>query len=196
MNHAIQIYVGQKTTENQWRVTVIEEFLHIALLYQAISTWNTNAVRGGSRDFKEGVHNQTCMLYGVCIAHIHEGIQSTTPYTNEIWKCIPSYMSLTTDLHCCLCSLFLLYDYDYTLHYIDMKICFILNSTSISVSITWHTLQLAWSLIPTATSKSLFIYVIIVFIPLCLPEIASNSWNCQRKVNTKVSLSDAARAIS
>ena len=38
MDHAIQIYVGQKTTENQWRVMVIEEFLHTALLYQAITT--------------------------------------------------------------------------------------------------------------------------------------------------------------
>ena len=27
-----------KTTENQWRVMVIEEFLHTALLYQAITT--------------------------------------------------------------------------------------------------------------------------------------------------------------
>ena len=44
MDHAIKIYVGQKTTENQWGVMVIEEFLHTALLYQAITTWNTNTV--------------------------------------------------------------------------------------------------------------------------------------------------------
>ena len=42
--YAIQIHVGQKAEENQWRVTVLhsvlQEFLHIALLYQATNTRN------------------------------------------------------------------------------------------------------------------------------------------------------------
>ena len=29
-----QIYVGQKDKTNQWKVTVLEEFLHTVLLYQ------------------------------------------------------------------------------------------------------------------------------------------------------------------
>ena len=37
IEHAIQIYVGQKDNANQWKVTVLEEFLHTALLYQAIT---------------------------------------------------------------------------------------------------------------------------------------------------------------
>ena len=44
IDYAIQIYVGQKARENQWRVVVIEEFLHTALLYQASNTRNINAV--------------------------------------------------------------------------------------------------------------------------------------------------------
>ena len=44
IDYAIQIYVGQKARENQWRVMVIEEFLHTALLYQASNTRNINAV--------------------------------------------------------------------------------------------------------------------------------------------------------
>ena len=44
IDYAIQIYVGQKARENQWRVMVIGEFLHTALLYQASNTRNINAV--------------------------------------------------------------------------------------------------------------------------------------------------------
>ena len=44
MDYAIQIYVGQKARENQWRIMVIEEFLHTALLYQASNTRNINAM--------------------------------------------------------------------------------------------------------------------------------------------------------
>ena len=40
----IQISVGQKATENQWRVMVLEGFLHTALLYQAINTRNINVL--------------------------------------------------------------------------------------------------------------------------------------------------------
>ena len=34
IDHAMQIYVGQKDNANQWKVTVLEEFLHAVLLYQ------------------------------------------------------------------------------------------------------------------------------------------------------------------
>ena len=34
IDHAIQIYVGQKDNANQWKETVLEEFLHTVLLYQ------------------------------------------------------------------------------------------------------------------------------------------------------------------
>ena len=44
IDHAIQIYVGQKATENQWRVMVLEELLHTALLYQANNTRNINVL--------------------------------------------------------------------------------------------------------------------------------------------------------
>ena len=44
IDYAIQMYVGQKARENQWRVMVIEEFLHTALLYHASNTRNINAV--------------------------------------------------------------------------------------------------------------------------------------------------------
>ena len=37
--YAIQIYIGQKARENQWRVV---EFLHTALLYQVTSTRKTS----------------------------------------------------------------------------------------------------------------------------------------------------------
>ena len=37
IDHAIQIYVGQKHNANQWKVTVLEEFLHAVLLYQSIT---------------------------------------------------------------------------------------------------------------------------------------------------------------
>ena len=40
----IQIYVGQNATENQWRVMVLEEFLHTALLYQATNTRTINVL--------------------------------------------------------------------------------------------------------------------------------------------------------
>ena len=36
IDHAIQINVGQKDKANQWKVTVLEEFLHIVLLYHCI----------------------------------------------------------------------------------------------------------------------------------------------------------------
>ena len=38
------LYVGQKARENQWRVMVLGEFLHLALLYQATNTRNINDV--------------------------------------------------------------------------------------------------------------------------------------------------------
>ena len=44
IDYTIKIYVGQKARENQWRVMVIEEFLHTVLLYQASITRNINAV--------------------------------------------------------------------------------------------------------------------------------------------------------
>ena len=44
VDHAIQIYVGQKARENQWRVMVLDEFLHTALLYQTTNTRNINVV--------------------------------------------------------------------------------------------------------------------------------------------------------
>ena len=44
IDYTIQIYVGQKARENQWRVMVIERVLHTALLYQASNTRNINAV--------------------------------------------------------------------------------------------------------------------------------------------------------
>ena len=44
IDHAIQIYVGQKATENQWRVMVSEEFLHTALLYQMTNTRNIHVL--------------------------------------------------------------------------------------------------------------------------------------------------------
>ena len=37
IDHVIQIYVGQKDNANQWKVTVLEEFLHTVLLYQAVT---------------------------------------------------------------------------------------------------------------------------------------------------------------
>ena len=37
IDHAIQIYVEQKDNANQWKVTVLEEFLHTVLLYQVRS---------------------------------------------------------------------------------------------------------------------------------------------------------------
>ena len=39
IDHAIQIYlyIGQKDNANQWKVTVLEEFLHAVLLYQTIT---------------------------------------------------------------------------------------------------------------------------------------------------------------
>ena len=38
IDHAIQIYVGQKDKANQWKVImVLEEFLHALLLYQEIT---------------------------------------------------------------------------------------------------------------------------------------------------------------
>ena len=38
----IQIYVGQKDKESQWRVVDLAEFLYIALLYQAMTNRNIN----------------------------------------------------------------------------------------------------------------------------------------------------------
>ena len=40
IDYAIQIHVGQKAGENLWRVTVLQEFIHIALLYQTTNTRN------------------------------------------------------------------------------------------------------------------------------------------------------------
>ena len=42
-SYTIQINVGQKDKENQWRVVDLEEFLYTALLYQAMTNRNTNA---------------------------------------------------------------------------------------------------------------------------------------------------------
>ena len=39
----IQINVGQKDKENQWRVTDLAEFLYTALPYQAMTNRNINA---------------------------------------------------------------------------------------------------------------------------------------------------------
>ena len=44
IDHTIQIYVGQKAIENQWRVMVVEEFIHTALLYQVTNTRNINVL--------------------------------------------------------------------------------------------------------------------------------------------------------
>ena len=44
IDYAIQIYVGQKDKANQWKVTVLEEFLHTVLLYQAITVRITNVL--------------------------------------------------------------------------------------------------------------------------------------------------------
>ena len=44
VDYEIQIYVGQKATDNQWRVMVLEEFLHTALLYQANNIRNINVL--------------------------------------------------------------------------------------------------------------------------------------------------------
>ena len=44
VDYAFQIYVGQKAKENQWRVMVLEEFLHTALLYQANNIRNINVL--------------------------------------------------------------------------------------------------------------------------------------------------------
>ena len=38
IDHAIQIYVGQNTTENQWILMVLRIVLYTTLLYQATST--------------------------------------------------------------------------------------------------------------------------------------------------------------
>ena len=43
INHAIQINVGQKDKEIQWRVVDLAEFLYTALLYQAMTNRNINA---------------------------------------------------------------------------------------------------------------------------------------------------------
>ena len=43
IDHAIQINVGQKDKENQWRVVDLAEFLYTALLYQAMTNRNINA---------------------------------------------------------------------------------------------------------------------------------------------------------
>ena len=38
IDHAIQIYVRQKDKANQWKVTVLEEFLHtVAISFQPIN---------------------------------------------------------------------------------------------------------------------------------------------------------------
>ena len=34
IDHTVQIYVGKKDKANQWKVTVLEEFLRTVLLYQ------------------------------------------------------------------------------------------------------------------------------------------------------------------
>ena len=43
IDHAIQINVGQKDKENQWRVVDLAEFLYTALLYQAMTNKAINA---------------------------------------------------------------------------------------------------------------------------------------------------------
>ena len=44
IDHAIQIYVGQKITQTQWKVMVLEEFLRTVLLYQAVTVRNINVL--------------------------------------------------------------------------------------------------------------------------------------------------------
>ena len=44
IDHAIQTYVRQKDNANQWKVTVLEEFLHAVLLYQAVTVRIINAL--------------------------------------------------------------------------------------------------------------------------------------------------------
>ena len=44
IDHAIQINVGQKDKENQWRVVDLEGFLYTALLYQVMTNRNINTV--------------------------------------------------------------------------------------------------------------------------------------------------------
>ena len=43
VDHAIQINIGQKDKESQWRVVDLAEFLYTALLYQAMTNRNINA---------------------------------------------------------------------------------------------------------------------------------------------------------
>ena len=43
IDHAIQINVGQKYKENQWRVADLAVFLYTVLLYQAMTNRNINA---------------------------------------------------------------------------------------------------------------------------------------------------------
>ena len=38
----IQTYVREKAMDNQWRIMVLEEFVHTALLHQVTSTRNIN----------------------------------------------------------------------------------------------------------------------------------------------------------
>ena len=45
IDHAVQIYVYRaKDNANQWKVTVLKEFLHTVLLYQAVTVRNINVL--------------------------------------------------------------------------------------------------------------------------------------------------------
>ena len=46
-DHMIQIYVERKAKENQWRVMVLEESLHTALLYRLNNQYCTWEIFGG-----------------------------------------------------------------------------------------------------------------------------------------------------
>ena len=37
IDHVIQIYIGQKDKANQWKVTVLEEFLHTVYINNSLS---------------------------------------------------------------------------------------------------------------------------------------------------------------
>ena len=44
IDHTLKINVGQKHKETQWRGADLQEFLYTALLYQAMTNRNINAV--------------------------------------------------------------------------------------------------------------------------------------------------------
>ena len=65
IDYPIQIYVGQKATENQWRVMALEEFLHTALLNQATNTRNIKNVVAVLEQYLSSLkkNNEVTFLY-------------------------------------------------------------------------------------------------------------------------------------